>query len=91
MRRAAACRRRARHRPRRRPRPSGRADIGGYELAYECQGEGEPTVILEAGLGAAGTSEFFGFIDQVGGEHAGLHLRPCGDGQRATIGRPAST
>jgi pimeloyl-ACP methyl ester carboxylesterase len=44
---------------------SGLADVGGYELAYECLGEGEPTVILEAGLGAAGTSEFFGFIDQV--------------------------
>ena len=43
---------------------SGRADIGGYELAYECHGEGEPTVILEAGLGAAGTSEFFDFIDR---------------------------
>jgi pimeloyl-ACP methyl ester carboxylesterase len=47
------------------PTPSsGRADIGGYELAYECHGEGEPTVILEAGLGAAGTSEFFGFIER---------------------------
>ena len=44
---------------------SGQADVGGYELAYECEGEGEPTVILEAGLGAAGTDEFFGFIDQV--------------------------
>ena len=43
----------------------GSADVGGYELSYECQGEGEPTVILEAGLGAAGTEEFFGFIDQV--------------------------
>jgi pimeloyl-ACP methyl ester carboxylesterase len=48
------------------PTPSsGRADIGGFELAYECLGEGEPTVILEAGLGAAGTNEFFGFIDRV--------------------------
>jgi pimeloyl-ACP methyl ester carboxylesterase len=48
------------------PTPSsGRADIGGYELAYECLGEGEPTVILEAGLGAAGTNEFIGFIDRV--------------------------
>lgn len=48
------------------PTPSsGRADIGGFELAYECRGEGEPTVILEAGLGAAGTEEFFGVIDQV--------------------------
>jgi pimeloyl-ACP methyl ester carboxylesterase len=44
---------------------SGRADVGGYELAYECLGEGEPTVVLEAGLGAAGTCEFVGFIDQV--------------------------
>jgi pimeloyl-ACP methyl ester carboxylesterase len=44
---------------------SGLADVGGYELAYECLGEGEPTVVLEAGLGAAGTSEFVGFIDQV--------------------------
>jgi hypothetical protein len=52
------------------PNPSpimagGRADVGGYELAYECRGEGEPTVILEAGLGAAGTEEFFGFLDQI--------------------------
>ena len=46
---------------------SGAADVGGYELIYECTGEGEPTVILEAGLGAAGTEEFFGFIDQVTG------------------------
>jgi pimeloyl-ACP methyl ester carboxylesterase len=48
------------------PEPSGGSpDVGGYELSYECEGEGEPTVILEAGLGAAGTEEFFGFIDQV--------------------------
>ncbi len=48
------------------PEPAGgRADVGGYELAYECRGEGEPTVILEAGLGAAGTSEFVDFIHQV--------------------------
>jgi pimeloyl-ACP methyl ester carboxylesterase len=46
---------------------SGAADVGGYKLTYECTGEGEPTVILEAGLGAAGTEEFFGFIDQVAG------------------------
>jgi pimeloyl-ACP methyl ester carboxylesterase len=43
----------------------GRADVGGYELAYECRGEGEPTVILEAGLGGAGTSEFFDFMDRI--------------------------
>ena len=46
---------------------SGAVDVGGYELNYECMGEGGPTVILEAGLGAAGTEEFFGFIDQVAG------------------------
>jgi pimeloyl-ACP methyl ester carboxylesterase len=46
---------------------SGAADVGGYELNYECMGEGEPTVILEAGLGAAGTAEFVGFIDRVAG------------------------
>jgi pimeloyl-ACP methyl ester carboxylesterase len=40
---------------------SGSADVGGYELAWECRGEGAPTVILEAGLGAAGTEEFFDF------------------------------
>jgi alpha/beta hydrolase family protein len=32
----------------------GRADIGGYELAYQCDGSGAPTVILEAGYGASG-------------------------------------
>jgi pimeloyl-ACP methyl ester carboxylesterase len=48
------------------PEPTGgSADVGGYELSYECRGEGAPTVILEAGLGAAGTDEFLGFIDQV--------------------------
>jgi pimeloyl-ACP methyl ester carboxylesterase len=50
------------------PTPTrGRADVGGYELTYECRGEGEPTVILEAGLGAEGTEEFFGFLDRVAG------------------------
>lgn len=50
------------------PAPSsGRADVGGYELAYSCEGDGEPAVVLEAGLGAAGTEEFFSFIDRVAG------------------------
>jgi pimeloyl-ACP methyl ester carboxylesterase len=43
----------------------GRADVGGYELAYACEGEGTPVVVLEAGLGAAGTQEFFSFMDGV--------------------------
>jgi pimeloyl-ACP methyl ester carboxylesterase len=44
---------------------SGRADVGGYELTYRCHGEGAPTVVLEAGLGASGIEEFGGFTDQV--------------------------
>ena len=27
----------------------GRVDIGGYELAWMCEGEGSPTIIAEAG------------------------------------------
>ena len=33
------------------PIPSGMVDVGGYELFYQCSGQGSPTVILEAGLG----------------------------------------
>ena len=54
-------------------------------------GEGEPTVILEAGLGAAGTSEFIGFIDQVAGYDTGVHLRPSGDGSERRAAGRAST
>jgi pimeloyl-ACP methyl ester carboxylesterase len=36
----------------------GRADIGGYSLAYQCQGVGRPTVILEAGYTASGVDTF---------------------------------
>ncbi len=32
-----------------------RVDIGGRRLALRCQGEGEPVVVMEAGLGDAGT------------------------------------
>jgi pimeloyl-ACP methyl ester carboxylesterase len=74
---------------------SGRADIGGYELEYECVGAGEPTVILEAGLGAAGTSEFIGFINQAAGttrvctyDRAGTGVsdeRPAGEHVTATL------
>ena len=73
----------------------GRADVGGYELAYECRGEGEPTVILEAGLGAAGTEEFFGSLDQIAGttrvctyDRAGTGSsddRPAGEHVTATL------
>ena len=34
----------------------GRVDLGGYELAYECRGTGEPTIVTEAGYDSAGTT-----------------------------------
>ena len=37
----------------------GRVDVGGYELAWTCQGEGSPTIIAEAGYDSAGTSTYF--------------------------------
>ena len=37
---------------------AGRADIGGYSLAYQCDGNGRPTVILEAGYTASGIDTF---------------------------------
>jgi alpha/beta hydrolase fold len=41
---------------------AGRADIGGYSLAYQCEGDGAPTVILEAGYTASGIDTFGGLI-----------------------------
>jgi len=37
---------------------AGRADIGGYSLAYQCEGSGSPTVLLEAGYTASGIATF---------------------------------
>jgi hypothetical protein len=37
---------------------AGRVDIGGYSLAYQCEGSGSPTVILEAGYTASGIATF---------------------------------
>ena len=36
----------------------GRANIGGYSLAYQCAGHGSPTVILEAGYTASGIDTY---------------------------------
>jgi pimeloyl-ACP methyl ester carboxylesterase len=36
----------------------GRADVGGYSLAYECAGTGSPTVMLEAGYTASGIDTY---------------------------------
>lgn len=38
---------------------------GRLRARLRVPGEGEPTVILESGLGAAGTEEFFGSLDQI--------------------------
>jgi pimeloyl-ACP methyl ester carboxylesterase len=40
-------------------------DVGGYELAWTCQGEGSPTIIAEAGYDSAGTSTYFDFMGQM--------------------------
>jgi hypothetical protein len=37
----------------------GRVDVGGYELAWMCQGDGSPTILAEAGYNSAGTSTYF--------------------------------
>jgi hypothetical protein len=34
------------------------ADVGGYRLAYECAGTGQPTVILAAGYTASGIDTY---------------------------------
>jgi pimeloyl-ACP methyl ester carboxylesterase len=44
---------------------AGRVDVGGYELAYECRGEGTPTIVAEAGYDSAGTSTWFGLLDDL--------------------------
>ena len=70
------------------PSPSGEAeleiravDVGGYELYLQCIGQGSPTVILEAGYGASGTSAWFQFQELTTGvtrvcayDRAGLGL-----------------
>jgi pimeloyl-ACP methyl ester carboxylesterase len=43
----------------------GRADVGGYELAWRCEGTSEPTVVLEAGLGGSGADAFYDIFDDV--------------------------
>ena len=37
---------------------AGRADVGGYERAWTCQGSGSPTIVAEAGYDSPGTSTF---------------------------------
>src|SRR5688572_27868029 len=35
--------------------PSGTVDVGGYELYYNCAGEGSPTIIIEPGFSEPGS------------------------------------
>ena len=48
-------------------------DVGGYDLWYSCAGEGSPTIILDAGLGAAGSDEWSAFAPKLDG----LDTRVC--------------
>ena len=44
---------------------TGRVDVGGFELFYECRGSGTPTIITEAGYDSAGTSTWFPVFDEL--------------------------
>jgi hypothetical protein len=46
-------------------RESGRVDVGGYELAYECRGAGSPIIVLEAGYDSAGITTFTTIMDDL--------------------------
>ena len=41
---------------------TGRADMGGYELSWTCQGTGSPTIVAEAGYDSPGTTTFMGLM-----------------------------
>lgn len=40
-----------------------KVDIGGFRLAYECRGEGSPTILAEAGYNTGGTTAFVGVLE----------------------------
>jgi pimeloyl-ACP methyl ester carboxylesterase len=42
-----------------------KVDVGGYRLAYECLGEGTPTIIAEAGYNTGGTTTFAGVLQDL--------------------------
>lgn len=39
--------------------------VGGYRLAYECLGEGTPTILAEAGYNTGGTTTFAGVLQDL--------------------------
>ena len=43
----------------------GRIDVGGFELAYTCAGEGSPTIVTEAGYDSPGTAAWFDLTDDL--------------------------
>jgi pimeloyl-ACP methyl ester carboxylesterase len=53
------------------PRPTsataGRVDVGGYQLAWRCRGQGSPTVVAEAGYDASGISAFSDLMGPLSG------------------------
>jgi pimeloyl-ACP methyl ester carboxylesterase len=55
------------------PDGSGTVDVGGYELAFACEGTGSPVVVFEAGLGASGMSEWGELVTVT----AGVGVRAC--------------
>jgi pimeloyl-ACP methyl ester carboxylesterase len=55
------------------PSPSNYVDVGGYDLWYSCTGEGSPTVILDAGLGASASDEWSAFTPKLDG----IETRVC--------------
>jgi pimeloyl-ACP methyl ester carboxylesterase len=42
-----------------------KVDVGGYRLAYECLGDGEPTIVAEAGYDTGGTTAFAGVLQDL--------------------------
>jgi len=51
----------------------GRVDVGGYELAWRCVGDGTPIVVLDAGLDTAGSTEWSEFSQRL----SSLQTRIC--------------
>ena len=66
----------------------GRADIGGYSLAYRCDGTGAPTVILEAGYTASGIDTFDNILPALARRTRVCTYDRAGDG--VSDARPAS-
>jgi pimeloyl-ACP methyl ester carboxylesterase len=49
------------------PSAFAKVEVDGAELAYECHGEGSPTIVAEAGYDTGGTTAFAGLLDPLSG------------------------